>query len=397
LERSILSYTFSSKIRTLTATLAVLATTTFAPLSQSAQAQTNPESCAASASTVAPAIATQAAWDAKFDARYGAKLPDLAGGAEAFAWQGHYWLRAYVSMAKTYGDTKYLDRAVKTIDYWFDHIEGPQGWGASINPAQMMLDTGVIGQAVALFAYEVWSDPRFAAYRPKADEYLAKLEPVLHTYDPQWIDGAPYPGAPGFYRYATCGGVCSAASLVMYNQGAVMAGGLLLIDRVHRLKGEAPDPGYVQKAGAVTAYFKTFARVEGAGYVWDYGGARSGTGVEDTSHGHLDLSLLTWAEKFGIGGLTDGDMENLTGTLRKILNGAAGPNDVSTRVNGTGTPASDWDRVSVGYDWIELTDRDPALLDKTIAVFNSRLSNPTSARLFLGWAEIQRKKACVSL
>jgi len=360
-------------------------------------------------SSVTPAIGNQAAWDSKFSARYGTGgVPDLSSGAETpaqraekFSWQGHYWVRAYVSMAKTYGDTKYLDKAVSSIDNWFAYQETSQGWGASINPSQMFLDTGVIAQAITVFSYEVWNDSRFTAYRPKADSYIAKLEPILHTYDAQWANNVTaYNGSPSFYVYSTCGAdgksVCSAASLVMYNQGATMVKALLLIDRIKRLKGQTPDAGYLDKANKGAAYFKTFARLNGTAYVWDYGGAR-GSGIEDTSHGHLDLSHLVWAYQFGLGGLTSTDMARLAGTARVILS-SAGANDVSTRVDGTGLAGTnDYERVSIGYDWIDLVDYDQTLLDKVINVFNAHMSAPSSARFFFGWAEILRKKNCVSL
>jgi hypothetical protein len=153
----------------------------------------------------------------------------------------------------------------------------------------------------------------------------------------------------------------------------------------------------LHKADSAAAYFKSFVRLNGTSYLWDYGGARTNTGMEDTSHGHLDLSLVVWAKNFGLGGLTNSDMTTLAGTLQKVFNGAAGPNDVSTQVDGSGLPSSNWDRVSVGYDWIELADWDPTLFDKTVTVFNTYMSNPTASRFYLGWAEIQRKKACVGL
>ncbi|MFZ3228869.1 MAG: fibronectin type III domain-containing protein [Pseudobdellovibrio sp.] len=354
-----------------------------------------PTSCAAS--SVTPSIGSQAAWDAKFFGRYGAQGPALSNGADIFAWQGHYWVRAYVSMAKTYGSVKYLDLAVKTIDYWFANQESSSGWGASINSSQMLLDTGVIAQAVTIFSYQVSNDTRFSAYQNKADQYIAKLETILHTYDAQWADNAPYSGSPGFYVYASCGGICSSASLIMYNQGAALAKALLLIDRIKRLKGLTPDPGYLHKADAAAAYFKTFSRLSGNAYVWDYGGARTGTGTEDTSHGHLDLSLLIAARKFNLGGLTNTDMNRLAATMQKIFNGAAGASDVSLRVDGSGTPSSNYDRMSVGYDWIDLADYDSSLLDKTTSVFNKFMPDPGSGREFLGWAEILRKRNCVGL
>jgi hypothetical protein len=260
----------------------------------------------------------------------------------------------------------------------------------------MGLDTGVISEAITLFAYEVWKDPRFAAYKDKANSYVSKLEPILHSYDKQWVDNAPYPGSPSFYVYASCNGICSAPSLMMYNQGTVLAKPQLLIDRIKRMQGQTPDAGYLYKADKVAAYFKTFVRLNNNAYDWDYGGAR-GSGIEDTSHGHLDLDHLLWARKFNIGGLTDTDMTRLAGTMNHVLNGQAGPGDVSHNVDGTGLPGDNYLRVAVGYDWIDLADYDSSLLDKTVKVFNTYMSNPNSSRFYLGWAEIQRKKSCVSL
>jgi hypothetical protein len=369
-------------------------TTTTTVSTQTSPPSTQPQACGAS--YVTPAVATQAAWDAKYNAQYGSTLPNTSGGAEDFAWQGHYWVRSYVSMAKTYGDTKYLDTATRMIDFWFAHTDGPQGWGTKINASQMGLDTGVISEAIMLYSYEVWKDSRFTAYRAKADSYVAKLETILHTYDNQWVNNAPYAGSPSFYVYASCGGICSSASLMMYNQGTVLAKPLMMIDRVKRLKGQTPDSGYLAKADKAAAYFKTFVRSSNNAYNWDYGGAR-GSGIEDVSHAHLDLSHLLWAKQFGLGGLTSTDMTRLAATMQKVLNGQAGSNDVSHNVDGTGLPGDNYLRVSIGYDWIDLVDYDATLLDKTIKVFNTYMSNPSSARFYLGWAEIQRKKSCVSL
>ncbi|MGZ3253927.1 MAG: RICIN domain-containing protein [Burkholderiaceae bacterium] len=381
-----------------TTTTASSGTTTTKPVTTTTQTVTTttipPQACGAS--YVTPAVATQAQWDAKYNAQYGTSLPNTSGGAEDFAWQGHYWVRSYVSMAKTYGDTKYLDTASRMIDFWLAHTDGPQGWGTSLGASQMSLDTGVISEAIMTYAYEVWKDPRFAAYRTKADSYIAKLEPILNSYNNQWVNSAPYAGSPGFYVYASCGGICSSASLMMYNQGTVLAKPLMLIDRVKRMKGQTPDPAYLNKADKVAAYFKTFARLNNNAYDWDYGGAR-GSGIEDASHAHLDLSHLVWAKQFGLGGLTNTDMTRLANTMQKVLNGQAGSNDVSHNVDGTGLPGDNYLRVSVGYDWIDLVDYDATLLDKTIKVFNTYMSNPSSARFYLGWAEIQRKKSCVSL
>ncbi|MGB9150858.1 MAG: Ig-like domain-containing protein [Burkholderiales bacterium] len=379
-------------------------------ISATAYITVNATSCSASTTSILlPFVSTQAQWDTKYSAAgYGpSQLPEVDVFSEAvpgtFAWHGHYWLRSYVSMGKTFGDTKYLDWSVRTIDYWFTRANPAVGW-VSPDQAQTQLQTGMIASAILTFAYEAWSDQRFAAYRPKADLYVTKLETMIHSYDWQWIDNAPFPGSPGFYRY-TCGtALCGETSLLMYNQGAIMAKALFLIDRIKRIKGESPDPGYLDKANKASAYFKTFAKLTaGNAYSWNYAGARTDTsaisiGIEDTGHAHVDLSLLVAAGKFGLGGVDSADMSRLAATMHKVLNGAAGPNDVSLKVDGTGNRPTNWEhRVDVGYDWIDLVDYDPALLDKVINVYNRYLTAVNGSRFFLGWAEIQRKRNCVNL
>lgn len=349
-----------------------------------------------------PAVATQADWDARFAASHGQNIPDLDGDPETFAWHGHYWVRAYVSMARTHGDTKYLDRAVATIDHWFAHGDPQAGWGTSLGNAQQFLDTAMIAHAIMYFVYEVWSVPAFSAYRGAADSYLSRLEPMVRFHDHEWVDNPPLCDSPGFYRYATCGSsgteLCGTGSLVMYNQGAAMAKTLLLMDLVGRLRGHRPDPGDRYKADAAAAYFLRFAALNNGAYTWQYDGCQTSMDIlEDVSHGHIDLSLLVWAYRFGLGGLSYTDMSRLASTLATVLNGAAGPGDASVHVDGSGLPASNWDRAPVGYDWIDLCEYDPALLDQVIGVYNTHLVDEPGARFFLGWAELQRVIRCVPL
>lgn len=355
------------------------------------------------AHAVTPAIATKAAWDAKFTARYGSGLPDLDGKDETFAWHGHYWLRAYVSMADTFGDSRYLDRAVTTIDHMLANTDGTFGWnGDPIGGSQRLLDTGMIAHGIMYFVYLVWNDPRFVAYRPKADQYLPRMETIVRSYDFQWVDNPPVADSTGSYIYATCGGgssLCSSQALLMYNQGATMVKAGLLIDRVKRLKAQTPDPVYLRRADAVAAMFPRFAKLEYGFYTWRYGGCRTdiagpfGSLIEDTNHSHIDLSLLVWANRFRLGGIDAKVMNGLTGTLDRILTGA-GTNNVARHVDGTGAPTNDWDRLPIGYDWIDLAQTNPAVLDKVIRVYNQHLADDTNSRSMLGWAEILRYTHC---
>lgn len=370
--------------------------------SQTAEADTAP-TCARS--TLTPAIATQAAWDKHFVEPHGNTLPGLNGNHDDFAWTLYYWVRAYVSMAVTYGDTKYLDRAVGSIDHMLAHESSGGGWGAA--PLYHQLDTAQVSQAIMSFVYAVYKDPRFASYRPKADTYLTRAENAVRLFDYRWVDHSPILGA-SFYVYASCGAngrsLCSNSALLMYNQGASMAKALLLMDRVHRMKGMTPPAGYLYKADRAADYFLKFAQPVNGAYLWRYEGGRPGIGYEDTNHGHIDLTFLISARKFNVGGLTDADMVKLAATLKNnILIDQAQSSDVAPDIDGSGLPstkdfqARNYERVGIGYDWIDLADYDPAVMNKVVDVFNRYMSNFDGPRGALAWAEIQRKNSCTSL
>jgi hypothetical protein len=184
----------------------------------------------------------------------------------------------------------------------------------------------------------------------------------------------------------------------MFNQGATMAKSLLLISRIYTLEGLTPDPEYLVKANAVAAYFKSFVTSNGSAYSWSYGGARtSDNGPEDISHGDIDLSLVNWAEHYGLGGLTGTDMNLLVGTENVVFVGGSPPD--AFYVDGTGRPGAYYE-LAVGWSWIDVTDFDPTvtLFNKTVALYNTYpVFSPNPDGYFLGWAEILRKKNCVSL
>ncbi len=356
-----------------------------------------PPSC--TGSPVKPTIGSQAAWDAHFITPYGNTVPDLSNDGGDLAWTLYYWIRAYVSMAATYGDAKYLDRAVTSIDHMLA-VENPRGgWGLA--PLYDQLGTAQVTQAIMHFVYTVYKDPRFAAYRPKAEIYLARAERAVKMYDYRWVDHSPILDA-SFYIYASCGAdgesLCGSDALLMFNQGASMAKALLLMDRVYRMKGQTPPAAYLYKADKAANYFLKFAQVVNDGYLWRYEGGRPGYGWEDTNHGHVDISFLVAARKFNVGGLTDADMRKLAVTLKsKIIDSRPEISDVAPDINGVSLSTNNYERVSVGYDWIDLADFDPAVLGNVVNVFNKHMLDFDVARGALGWAEILRKNSCTPL
>jgi hypothetical protein len=357
------------------------------------------------------AIETKNEWDKAFLSIYPYKDPILEDPgeypAEAFAWHGHYWVRAYVSMAETYGDSKYLDKAVALIDHMFYHRddarfargaldiraapyttaplyylnhrdEAARGWRKLWN-GQIRDDVvtdGMITQAIMRFVALVFHSSRFTAYQAKAREYMSKVEETASMWNDTFAFGRY--GIPGSYWYPKTDGTSLSSTEVAYNQSAVMAATLLLLDEV---KGGVPE--YRKKAAAVLDFWRMKRReVSGDAYEWNYYLVNQEYGVEDFDHSHIDLLFFTIAFQHGL--MSRAEMNRLANTLtEKIYKGAGG---TAAYVDGSGSG----DGYYAGFDWIDLAQVDPKVLDIAREVYTRRYSKPTWARPFLGWAEILR-------
>lgn len=371
---------------------------------------------------------TKSQWDAAFQLSFGNSDPMLdrtdANEKGKFAWHGHYWVRAYVSMATTYGDAKYLDKAVKLIDHMFFYRDDARQARGEIDiqndpyvtapayyinhrseaaPAWRIWDTskdgwrllvnnqGMITHAIMRFVDLVYNDTRFTAYRQKATEYMAKVEQTVKAYDETFVFNRTN-DVPGSYYYpGLTGGLFSGG--VEYNMSAAMGATLLLLDKV---KGGMP--AYRQKAEAILDYFKMHVRtIQNNAYDWDYHLIRpyihsqAGVSDEDFVHGHMDVSFFILASHQGLN-LSLADMQRLANTLTKNI--YLGNGDLSWSLDGS-VPISSYGGVGfeAAYDWIDLVEFDPTVLEIAREVYEKHYVRPTWARPFLGWAEILRWSA----
>jgi hypothetical protein len=369
------------------------------------------------------AIENQAQWDAAFQQYFGSKDPILsitnANESFEFSWQAHYWLRAYVSMAQTYNASPYLDKAVKLIDfmmanrdaeryrqgtlnlskqpyysapqYYLNHrTEAAPGWRGVISSTDrriQTLDDGQITHAIMRFVDLVYTNQRFASYKPKAQEYLQRVEEIVKSHDSSFVLNR-FSGLPGSYYYPDIDGSGLYSGAVPLNHNATMGVSLLLLDKV---KGGVLE--YRQKAQAILDYFKTHVRLTSKdAYDWDYHPQNPASdGDEDLNHAHLDLSFLILAYHRGLN-LTAQDMLRLANTLTKTV--YLGNGELTLTVDGT-KPDANKNYSPVGFDWIDLAEFDPSILDIAKEVYTKHYANPTWSRPFLGWAEIQRWSAAL--
>lgn len=359
-------------------------------------------------------IETKSEWDAAFQKQYPSKDPLLDDPGpypgDVFAWQGHYWVRAYVSMAQTYGDTGYLDKAVTLIDhmlyhrddarqargeldirahpyvsaplYYLNHRdEAAPGWRRYWDGDRIEVVTdGMITQAIMLFVDLAYNDPRFSSYKTKAKTYLEKAEGTANIHNSEFVYGR-FPEVPGSYYWPKPDGSGLYSGTVPFNQSAIMASTFLLL---HKVKGGVIE--YRRKAEAVLDYWKMHVRLmSNEAYDWNYDLRQPGD--EDFNHSHIDLVLFNIGYHFDL--LTSEDIQRLTNTFTKNI--YKGNGKLAQYVDGSSIITS---YESVGfeaaYDWIDLTRFNPVILTSAKEVYESHYANPTWSRPFLGWAEILR-------
>lgn len=362
--------------------------------------------------TTSYALQSQEEWDTAFSRKFVSQDPMLgdpgASPGEEYAWQGSYWVRAYVSMANAFNDTKYLDKAVKLIDVMFYYRDDARQARGAINmntdyyqvnaplyylknpqiaaPSwrriwsdqrriEVLLD-GMITQSIMRFVDSVLSNPKFAAYQAKANSYVVKVKETVDI----WDDSFAYDryGAPGSYWYPRADGSGLTSTDVPFNHSATMGTTLLLLDKFYGGNTE-----YGKKALAVLNYWKQSRReVSENAYDWNYYFSR--TGGEDVGHGHIDIGFIFMAHRFGL--VTDNEMQLIANTLKfKVYLGSG---VVANYLDGTSEGPGYW----LGFDWIDLSKFDSRALEIAEEVYNTKYVYDRQARVFLGWADILRWK-----
>ncbi|MEM6292787.1 MAG: MYXO-CTERM sorting domain-containing protein [Myxococcota bacterium] len=372
----------------------------------------------------ASAAPTVQEWDDALESTYPNAKPllDRTDGNDdhQFAWQGHFWLRAYLRMASLTGDTRYLDDAVELIDhmwaysdpervargeiahdgyvkapvYHFHHDEVAPGWRFPEGERWRIeaLTDGMILQGMTRFVYVVERDDRFVEYRPKAAEYLPRIEEVLATHDENYSYDRNENNAGSYYYTAEREDSSYDDPYndriwgdgKPYNHNACVAVSLILLDDLYG------RPEYRRKAQGILQFWKDNHWVEGGdSYAWYYHLLdESIGGVEDVEHASLDVDLLMLSHNFEVPGLDDGavisdtDLDFLVGTVRRFTQDDG---NLTYRVDGTND--GNTDNTAIGYGWIELARHDPEVYDLALFTFEEHVGLSWS-RTFLGWANL---------
>jgi hypothetical protein len=238
------------------------------------------------------------------------------------------------------------------------------------------------------------SDARFSAYVSHAKTVSDRINVILNDHEESWCDetmplktgdwcDSRTLAIPGSFYYLRDWepGIWSKPTAFNHNATFYTAA-LLRAKHVSNAK-------FVQRADQVVRFFKKFVIKEGGAYFWYYDPGTAAPKPEDIGHGQIDVGFLLLAYKRGITSINKDDMIYLKETFKRKL--YKSPGDVFDLLNSTGV-ANQEAKESVGYDWIDLAEFDPEVLNMVISIYKTHEKIP-SGRGYLGWANILTWKA----
>lgn len=300
-----------------------------------------------------------------------------------------------------YVDSFTMPAAGHTVEVWITHYsDSPSGqtvWfdEARVAPqyAYQVLD-GMIGIPLARFVRLVDQNPgSLSAYQTDADGYQTFLEDEVvakwsdsgSTYGDTWYDVS---GTKGYYREPTSFDTFSTGITLdplPHNQYGAL---LNLQNILYDVNG---DSDYLDRVEAGAAYFEDALTLETNGsYTWDYSDL-SGSKVEDTSHGNIDLE---WIRDLYLAGTVydASDMVAFTSTLVDNLWDTSGSTPaLHNHVDGTaGGYCNDGRFSKYMWGWMPLAQFDEQVWTIASAQYDGLTYDELSATFALTLTEIMK-------
>ncbi|NPV47188.1 MAG: hypothetical protein HPY69_09535 [Armatimonadetes bacterium] len=239
-------------------------------------------------------------------------------------------------------------------------------------PTEFAVHEGMVAYPVALFVEAIRKDPGLQAqFGKSADQFLAYIaENMLRKHEQHWLDMGD--GAGG-YRFADLITDRFPNRLQPHNQ-------YLALGRAYLVLKDVPgaDPLFATRAEQMARLFRRYLREQGEAWVWNYwdwveGGEPGHSGLEDTSHGTIDVGFAIEACHRGVV-FTAEDMKRFARTvLDQMWNGSTedpklGPN-VGTRGDRFAMTTS---------DWFDLGEWEPQIWRLALTAF-SKAGQPTAS------------------
>jgi hypothetical protein len=235
----------------------------------------------------------------------------------SIAWNTSYVLNSYIDMYEVTTDRKYLDKFTALADPIPGETDDRRdlvdykgrrrvGWGSvaySMKKQRIvwLAHTGMITYPLVRFAYIVNKHRTLSRFRENATKYQLVSEAALKEFDDQWRYDAK--SGEGFYVFESDqpleNGMMAGRDLSLPFNMQLAAGRAFIV--LWKLTGK---DSYYSKAEALARHFKDHLHVDSfGGYSWTYWfgkGLIRSAGVEDVSHGAIDVDFAVLAAQNGI-------------------------------------------------------------------------------------------------
>lgn len=397
--------------------------------------------CSLLLSAIAPisraaAITTAAQWDSTVLGYFGAgyvpikstnSLPD----DDWFAWTGYMWVEAYVALAQSTGDVKYMATAKELIDYeiskrddirfastpltpaywcaptyYMYHTGVPaKGWRRILSgkPEVSPLIDGRICESIVLWCE--MARRGFPQYETTITSYLAKVKETLdmHLISPAGMNTIPTTQAiPSGHIYAhtltakalkywkdgsatfTNDTAQTWSAYMAMNHNCTVARAMMGYDN---LKGTTGYRDRVQ--GVVNFYLNALNPATPTKAIWQYSPLDAALhNIEDVNHATVTLSLIEEAYRIGGYGVTTAHVSRLVQTFHTFYNTTT--KGVSYFIDGSGTQEGRTAQTgSIAMkSWLWLSQFDPTIATKVRDTYNLHFTTTNGTQALTGWANL---------
>lgn len=397
--------------------------------------------CALFLSTLAPvsrgaAITTAAQWDAAVLGYYGAGFVPLKTNGylpdnDWFAWTGYMWIEAYIAMAQTTGDAKYMATAKEIIDYELslrDDIRFPtppispaywsaptyylyhtgvpaKGWRRILDgkPEVNPLIDGRICESIVLWCE--MARRGFPQYEATITGYLAMVKETLdmHLVSPAGMNTIPATQAiPAGHVYSptlpakalkywkdaratfTSDTAQTWTAYMAMNHNCTFARAMMGYDN---LMGTT---GYQDRVrGVVNFYLNALDPAQPTKAIWLYSPLDAALhNIEDVNHATVTLSLIEEAYRIGGYGVDASHVARLVRTFHTFYNTST--KGVSYFIDGSGAQQARTAQTgSVAMkSWLWLSQFDPTIATKVRDTYNLHYTTTNGTQALTGWANL---------
>jgi hypothetical protein len=384
----------------------------------------------------AAAISTAAQWDATMLGYYGANFVPIKSQAllpddDWFAWTGYMWLEAYVALAQSTGDAKYMATAKEIIDYeisnrddirfattpltpaywcapsfYMYHTGVPaKGWRRILSgkPEVSPLIDGRICESIVLWCE--MARRGFPQYEATITSYLAKVKETLdmHLVSPAGMNVIPATQAiPTGHIYTptltaralkywkdgsatfTSDTAQTWSAYMAMNHNCTFARAMMGYDN---LKGTTDYRDRVQ--GVVNFYLNALDTARPTKAIWQYSPLDANLhNIEDVNHATVTLSLIEEAYRIGGYGVNGTHVARLVETFHTFYNTTT--KGVSYFIDGSGTQEGRTAQTgSIAMkSWLWLSQFDPTIATKVRDTYTLHYTTTNGTQALAGWANL---------